>query len=61
MRRRTFLVRERGKLMTKIRGVLAYEGVKPPKDFGLFTCRGVDWLRSLGLEPIDCYLRVIGK
>jgi len=26
---------------------------------GLFTRKGVDWLRSLGLEPIDCYLRVI--
>ena len=33
---------------------------KPPKDFWAFHGRGVDWLRSLGLEPIDCYLRVIG-
>ena len=51
VRRRAFLVRERAKLKTKIRGVLAYEGLKPPE--------GVDWLRSLGLEPVDCYLRVI--
>jgi len=59
VRRRAFLVRERAKLMTKIRGVLAYEGVKPPDGCGLFTRKGVDWLRSLGLEPIDCYLRVM--
>jgi hypothetical protein len=26
---------------------------------GLFTRKGFDWLRSLGLEPIDCYLRLI--
>ena len=44
VRRRAFLVRERAKLMTKIRGVLAYEGVRPPDGCGLFTCRGVDWL-----------------
>ncbi len=59
VRRRAFLVRERAKLMTKIRGVLAYEGVKPPESVGLFTRRGVDWLRSLCLESIDCYLRVM--
>jgi len=50
VRRRAFLVRERAKLMTKIRGVLAYEGFKPPKGQGLFTRRGVDWLHSLSLE-----------
>ena len=59
VRRRAFLVRERAKLKTKIRGVLAYEGVKPSEGLGLFTRKGVDWLRSLCLEPIDCYLRVI--
>jgi len=59
VRRRAFLVREGGKLMTKIRGVLAYEGVRPPDGCGLFTREGVDWLRSLGLKPIDCYLRVM--
>lgn len=32
IRRRAFLVRERAKLMTKIRSVLAYEGLKPPKE-----------------------------
>ncbi|MEM1589253.1 MAG: IS110 family transposase [Thermoproteota archaeon] len=59
VRRRAFLVRERAKLMTKIRGLLAYEGVRPPEDFNLFTRKGFDWLRSLGLEPVDCYLRVM--
>jgi len=59
VRRRAFLVRQRAKLMTKIRGVLAYEGVKPPDGCGLFTRKGVDWLRSLGLEPVNCYLRVM--
>jgi len=59
VRRRAFLVRERAKLMTKIRGVLVYEGVKPPEGLSLFTRKGVDWLRSLGLEPVECYLRVI--
>jgi transposase len=59
VRRRAFLVRERAKLMTKIRGVLAYEGVKPPGGQGLFTKKGVGWLQGLGLEPIECYLRVI--
>jgi len=29
VRRRAFFVRERVKLMAKIRGVLAYEGIKP--------------------------------
>jgi hypothetical protein len=52
VRRRAFLVRERAKLKAKIRGVLAYEGLKPPEGLGLFTRKGVDWLRSLGLEPI---------
>lgn len=59
VRRRAFLVRQRAKLMTKIRSVLAYEGVKPPDGCGLFTRKGVDWLRSLCLEPVDCYLRVM--
>ena len=59
VRRRAFLVRERAKLMTKIRGVLAYEGVKPLKGQGLFTRKGFEWLHSLGLEPIECYLRII--
>jgi len=59
VRRRAFLVRQRAKLMTKIRGVLAYEGVKPPDGCGLFTRKGVEWLEGLGLEPINCYLRLI--
>jgi len=59
VRRRAFLVRERAKLMTKIRGVLAYEGLKPPKEHGLFTRKGVEWLQSLNLEPVECYLRIL--
>ena len=59
IRHRTFLVRERAKLMTKIRGVLAYEGLKPPDAYGLFTRKGVEWLHSLNLEPIECYLRIL--
>jgi len=59
VRRRAFLVRQRAKLMTKIRGVLAYEGVKPPDGCGLFTRKGVEWLEGLGLEPINCYLHLI--
>jgi len=56
IRRRAFLVRQNIKLKVKIRDVLAYEGVKPPTGYGLFTKKGVDWLR--GLEPMDCYLRL---
>ena len=59
VRRRAFLVRQRTKYMVKIRGVLAYEGVKPPEGYGLFTRRGVEWLRGLGLDSLDSYLRVM--
>jgi len=60
IRRRAFLVRQRTKLKVKIRDILAYEGVKPPTGHGLFTRKGVEWLRNLGLEPVDCYLRLMG-
>ena len=59
IRRRAFLVRQGTKLKVKIRDVLAYEGVKPPTEYGLYTRKGVDWLRGLGLEPMDCYLRLM--
>jgi transposase len=59
IRRRAFLVRQGTKLKVKIRDVLAYEGAKPPTGHGLFTKKGVDWLRGLGLEPVDCYLRLM--
>ena len=59
VRRRAFLVRQRAKLKTKIKSSLTYEGIKPPTGYGLFTRKGVDWLRGLGLEPVDCYLRLI--
>jgi len=57
VRRRAFLVRQQTKL--QVRRTLTYEGVKPPKEYGLFTRKGVDWLKGLGLEPIDSYLRLM--
>lgn len=59
VRRRAFLVRQRAKLKVKIKSVLAYEGIKPPSDHGLFTLKGIEWLRSLSLEPVDSYLRIM--
>jgi transposase len=47
------------KLKVKIRDTLAYEGIKPPTGYGLFTVKGVEWLHGLSLEPVDCYLRLI--
>lgn len=46
VKRRAFLVRQRAKLMTKIRGL------------SLFTCKGFDWLESWSW-PINCYSRLI--
>jgi transposase len=59
VRRRAFMVRQVTKLKVKIRGYLAMEGIRPPDGYGLFTAKGTEWLRSLELEPIDCYLRLI--
>jgi transposase len=59
VRRRAFLVRQQTKLKVKIRSTLTYEGVKPPKGYGLFTRKGVEWLGGLGLEPVDSYLRLM--
>jgi len=59
VRRRAFLVRQQTKLKVKIRSTLTYEGVRPPKGYGLFTRKGVEWLRGLGLEPVDSYLRLM--
>ncbi len=59
VRRRAFLVRQRAKLKVKIKSVLLYEGVKAPSDHGLFTLKGVEWLRSLSFESIDSYLRIM--
>ena len=59
VRRRAFLVRQVTKLKVKIRGTLAYEGIKSPTGCGLFPVKGVEWLHGLGLEPVDCYLRLI--
>jgi transposase len=59
VRRRAFLVRRRAELKVKIQSILTYEGVKPPEGYGLFTRKGVEWLRGLGLEAVDCYLRLM--
>jgi transposase len=59
VRRRAFLVGQQSRLKIKIRSTLAYEGVKTPKEYGLFTRKGREWLRGLGLEPVDSYLRMM--
>jgi transposase len=59
VRRRAFLVRQRTKLKVKIRGVLTYEGVRPPEGHGLYTRKGREWLEGLGMESVCCYLRVM--
>jgi transposase len=59
VRRRAFLVRQRVKLRVKIKSVLTYEGIRWPSDQGLFTRKGVDWLRGLSLEPVESYLRIM--
>jgi transposase len=59
VRRRAFMVRQNTKLKAKIRAALVYEGVKPPEKPGLFTRKGVEWLKGLGNESIDCYLRLM--
>ena len=53
IRRRAFLVRERVRLRVKIKSILTYEGIKPQIDHGLFSERGVEWLHSLSLEPVE--------
>jgi transposase len=59
IRRRAFLVRERVRLRTKIKSILTYEGIKTPIEHGLFTEKGIEWLHSLTLEPVESYLRII--
>ena len=57
--RRSFLVGQQTKFKIKIRSTLTYEGVKLPGKYGLFTRNGREWLRDLGLEPVDSYLRMM--
>jgi transposase len=59
VRRRAFLVRERVKLRVKTKNILTYEGIKPPIDYGLFTQKGMEWLHTLNLKPVESYLRII--
>jgi hypothetical protein len=51
-------VRQVTKLKVKIRDVLAYEGIKLPEGYGLFTRKGIALLR-VNLELDDCYLRLM--
>lgn len=53
------MVRQNTKLKVKIRDVLVYIGAKPPEGYGLFTGKGVEWLRDVGMDPVDCYLRLM--
>lgn len=59
IRRRAFLVRERVRLKVKVKSILTYEGIRPSFEYGLFTNKGMEWLHSLDLEPIESYLRII--
>ena len=59
VRRRAFLVRMRSKLKVKIKAQLLVNGLTPPSEYGLFTSKGLEWLRSLQLDPVDSYLPVI--
>jgi transposase len=47
------------KLRVKIKSILTYEGVRWPSDNGLFTVKGVEWLRASRFEPVESYLRVL--
>ena len=53
------MVRMRSKLKVKIRSQLAMNGFTPPSEYGLFTAKGLEWLRSLQLDAVDSYLPVI--
>jgi len=59
VRRRAFLVRMRAKLKVKIKSHLTINGVTPPSDYGLFTRKGLEWLRSLQSDAIESYLPVL--
>jgi len=59
VRRRAFLVRMRSKLKVKIRAQLVVNGLAPPSEHGLFTVKGLEWLRSLQLDAVESYLPVI--
>ena len=45
-----FLVQQQTKL--KVKGVLTYEGIKPPEGHELYTRKGREWFEGLGLEPV---------
>jgi transposase len=59
VRRRAFLVRMHSKLKVKIKAQLVISGFTPPSEYGLFTSKGLEWLRSLQLDAVDSYLPVI--
>jgi transposase len=49
----------RSKLKVKVRAQLTINGIQPPSDHGLFTGKGLEWLHSLQLDPVESYLPVI--
>lgn len=59
VRRRAFLVRMRSKLKVKIKAQLVINGLTPLSEHGLFTSKGLEWLRSLQLDAVDSYLPII--
>jgi transposase len=59
VRRRAFLVRMRSKLKVKIKAQLLVNGLAQPSEYGLYTSKGLEWLRSLQLDAVDSYLPVI--
>ncbi|MEM2178332.1 MAG: transposase [Candidatus Methanomethylicaceae archaeon] len=59
VRRRAFLVKLRTRLKNRIYSSLLYEGIEIPKEFNLFSKKGMEWLISLNKENINQYLRII--
>jgi hypothetical protein len=43
----------------KIKARLAMNGFTSPSECGLFTSKGLEWLRSLPRDGVDSYLPVI--
>jgi transposase len=49
----------RSRLKVKIRTELTINGFTPLSEYGLFTSKRLEWLRSLQLDAVDSYLPVI--
>jgi hypothetical protein len=42
----------RSKLKVKIKAQLTVNGLAPPSEYGLFTVKGLEWLRSVQLDAV---------